>query len=582
MKKYDKKGVSLIILVITILIIIILAGAVILTFFNNNSILAARKSQFLSDVVIFKNDLILYQINKLSTSNGSYKFETLNANKTKIDENGVEDTTKNITDIIASIKNTKYLDLFEIKDGILVYGGINNDEIAWCNELFIPVLGVHLNVVVTSNETLKSLTITINAVNSNNSPVADTSKIDSYNLYISDVNSFDTVAPIVLAGNTNSVSYTKTDIVLGKEYFVKADMTMDSRIFSSTVEKGVVNVVNDGIVALVRDKDILDGTYQMTSNGVNYQVEVYNFYDDVEYTSSPVLGNNTSDQSMLILKYHKNLTIASGIILTPQVRKKGMYVCVNGTLTNNGVITMTARGAIAVGETVYLWKNSNETYESIPAAGGTGGVAVTGQVNGISGIIAPTRGTGGGGSGSSMRAASRGGNGSAGTSYSGGSGGGGASSALDSPVVGKTATINGGAGGAAVGRRTSATMYVSSGGAGNPGGRDAVPISGANVTVTGNAVSSAETGTGGLLIIYGYNIYNNGTIESKGSASKFPAGYNTSVAASGGSSGGGSINIFYKTLENIGTITAQGGQSGACAVKGGNGGDGSITTTQVY
>ena len=67
-------------------------------------------------------------------------------------------------------------------------------------------------------------------------------------------------------------------------------------------------------------------------------------------------------------------------------------------------------------------------------------------------------------------------------------------------------------------------------------------------------------------------------IESRGSSSHFPVGYNTGVAASGGSSGGGSVNIFYiNNYENSGTITAAGGVSGPCAVKGGNGGDGSVT-----
>jgi hypothetical protein len=121
-------------------------------------------------------------------------------------------------------------------------------------------------------------------------------------------------------------------------------------------------------------------------------------------------------------------------------------------------------------------------------------------------------------------------------------------------------------------------MYVASGGAGNPGGKDARPTAGANKTVTGNAVSSADDGTGGLLIIYSNNIYNNAVIESRGSSSYFPVGYNTGVAVSGGSSGGGSVNIFYiSNYENNGTITASGGESGPCAKKGGNGGDGSVT-----
>ena len=40
---------------------------------------------------------------------------------------------------------------------------------------------------------------------------------------------------------------------------------------------------------------------------------------------------------------------------------------------------------IAEGQNVYLWNNSDDTYEYIPAIGGAGGLAVKGQVNGING-----------------------------------------------------------------------------------------------------------------------------------------------------------------------------------------------------
>jgi prepilin-type N-terminal cleavage/methylation domain-containing protein len=347
----------------------------------------------------------------------------------------------------------------------------------------------------------------------------------------------------------------------------------------------LASITGDSILAAIGNTTIPDGDQKVVVNGVGYDAEVINVNGDTTYSvasgSVVSLGNTTADQRMLIIKYNGNLTIDAGVTLIATTRKKGMLVYVTGTLTNNGIISMSARGAIATGQNVYLWKNADGSYEYVPAAGGLGAVAVKGEVNGVVGGAGTSRATGGGGGGASMRAATRGGNGAAGTSYSGGSGGGGASSALDSPVTGSSATGNGGAGGAAVGRRTSSTMYVSSGGAGNPSGNDARPTAGANITVTGNAASSAVQGTGGLLIIYANTVNNNGTIEARGSASNFPAGYNTSVAASGGSSGGGSVNVFYNSINNVGTITAQGGQSGACAKMGGNGGDGSVTTTQI-
>ena len=50
--------------------------------------------------------------------------------------------------------------------------------------------------------------------------------------------------------------------------------------------------------------------------------------------------------------------------------KECIYI-VNGTLTNNGTISMTARGAKAEGQDVYLLKNLEGNYEFIPDIGGT-------------------------------------------------------------------------------------------------------------------------------------------------------------------------------------------------------------------
>ena len=370
--------------------------------------------------------------------------------------------------------------------------------------------------------------------------------------------------------------------IIGEYNVVYSVIDSDSNVTTVSRKVFVNPTVTDSILGAIASDGFLDGNYDILINQETYNIELININGDTIYKqedgSTVYLGDDVSDERILVVKYNGDLTIESGVLVTPTTRKKGMIIYVSGTLTNNGTISMTARGAIAEGQNVYLWNNSDDTYEYIPAIGGAGGLAVKGQVNGINGEGGLNRATGGGGSGASMRSATKGGNGAAGTSYSGGTGGGGASSAADSPVTGKDGSINGGPGGNAVGRRTSSTMYVSSGGSGNPGGRDARPTAGANKTVTANAPSSADDGTGGLLVIYSKNIYNNGVIESRGSSSHFPVGYNTGVAASGGSSGGGSVNIFYiNNYENSGTITAAGGVSGPCAVKGGNGGDGSVT-----
>lgn len=83
---------------------------------------------------------------------------------------------------------------------------------------------------------------------------------------------------------------------------------------------------------------------------------------------------------------------------------------------------------------------------------------------------------------------------------------------------------------------------------GNPGGKGMI-----NVSQTTSL--SGSNGTGGLLIIYANTFINNSNIESKGS--KGGDGYN--YGGQGGSSGGGSINIFYNNKGTTSTIDASGG-----------------------
>lgn len=128
------------------------------------------------------------------------------------------------------------------------------------------------------------------------------------------------------------------------------------------------------------------------------------------------------------------------------------------------------------------------------------------------------------GSGSACYDLCTSGAGGTGTSYSGGTGGGSSIGARRSTAG--NGSSSGGAGGNAGGSGGKK-------GAGNPGGNN---------------------GTGGLLTIYSEILNNNSSIISNGTAGLYA--HNPS-----GSSGGGSINIFYKTSIIKGTITANGGTS---------------------
>ena len=319
-------------------------------------------------------------------------------------------------------------------------------------------------------------------------------------------------------------------------------------------------IEGESIISCVRDNNIKSGNYTLKVNGEEYPAEIYNYDENVNYITNKNIGTSEEDNRMLIVKYNGNLNINERRLITAQTRKKGMFVYVEGELTNNGEISMTARGAKAEGQNVYLWKHDNGAYEYVPAEGGNGGKAVSAYIasgsvsnSGKSGENGRDRQTGGGGSGRANFTHSAGstgyavssGSGTNGTSYSGGTGGGSALGRVygyswsggnwASFNSGYSGTKNGGAGGAGV-----------IGGTGNPGG-----------------TPNGPNGTGGLLIMYVNKLNNlNGNITANGVGN-----------TGGGASGGGTITIFYNKLMNEGTIKAEGGKT---TENGGNGGDGSV------
>lgn len=318
----------------------------------------------------------------------------------------------------------------------------------------------------------------------------------------------------------------------------------------------------DSIISCIRDNTIKSGNYRLKVNGEEYPAEIYNYDEDVNYITDKNLGTSEEDSRMLIVKYNGNLNIDTDRLITAQTRKKGMFIYVAGELTNSGNISMTARGAKAKGQDVYLLKHDNGIYEYVPAIGAEGGPSANVHVlnyagnsasksqNGNNGENGNERATAGGGSGFASANLIHGGDrtaisgsGSYGTSYSGGTGGGSSINGYkwngfgytELFYEGKSGESNGGSGG---------NGYY--GGTGNPGG-----------------IQNGTTGTGGLLILYANKLNNSGKLQSNGvNANEY-----------GGASGGGSVNIFYNQLENKGTIEANGG----IGQNGGNGGNGTIT-----
>lgn len=329
------------------------------------------------------------------------------------------------------------------------------------------------------------------------------------------------------------------------------------------------------------------GIYQTTVNGVTYDFNVIVLEGNQTITANTSYGSledcasgtttATMAKRMVVVKVKGDYTVNSGVTVAPVYNTtyggpKGFMLYVTGKLTNNGTID-NSHGARATGQNVYLYKNADGTYEYVPALGATGGGSADGSngaANGKNGSAASSvnattlskRATGGGGSGGAYWAKS--GAGGRGTSYSGGTGGSGQSSEYKQGGAGNS---NGGAGGSSV----KSNPGSAGGGAGNPGG------SGNNATTTNTFYGS--NGTGGLLIVYANSFDSTGNLIAKGYKG-YPL--NGGSISSGGSSGGGSINVFYKTIISNGNTNVSGGaQVTSSLASGGAGGSGTVNYTQI-
>ncbi len=161
-------------------------------------------------------------------------------------------------------------------------------------------------------------------------------------------------------------------------------------------------IINDGDL-------VLDGT--TNAHGATLSDSIYMFGD----ASKDVQRTENKAKHMVILKVKGNLTINENVTLTTCKSAdgyggpKGFLIYCTGDLINNGTIDMTARGAYAEGQEVYLWENEDNSgnYESVPATGADGGAGVSSSDRGTKGTNGADglegRKTGGGGSGGAIR-----------------------------------------------------------------------------------------------------------------------------------------------------------------------------------
>jgi len=143
-------------------------------------------------------------------------------------------------------------------------------------------------------------------------------------------------------------------------------------------------IVADSLLSATKNSISNPGYYRIAVKDEEYYVHAYVEDTDLTISETTTYGDendiateNEYAKHMVILKVNGNLTIEQEATLTayssPYGGPKGMLVYTSNTLTNNGTISMTAKGAKAEGENVYLWTSSDGSYEYVPAVGATGG-----------------------------------------------------------------------------------------------------------------------------------------------------------------------------------------------------------------
>ena len=171
------------------------------------------------------------------------------------------------------------------------------------------------------------------------------------------------------------------------------------------------NIESTSLIEAVKENEFNNGKYTIIANNETYNTKVYNINGNLELKIDTQLGveedvgkSDTYAQNMVILKVNGDLTIGENAKLTAYSSKdgyggpKGMLIYCTGTITNYGKISMTARGAYAEGQNVYLLKNEDGSYEYVPADGANGGVGAgySGTEYGSKGDDGYLRRTGGG------------------------------------------------------------------------------------------------------------------------------------------------------------------------------------------
>lgn len=418
-------GITLIALVITIILLLILAGIGIYLSIGQRGILQVaqqageehKKAQLKEELELKIRNLEIEKIGDITFEAIANRYKEEGINVTIEEEDCLEGEYKDYEFIVDANKNVIIGERVEGERPEVLLTGTTMDNTNGKIKIHI-VAGEEIQTIEPINEG------TLVSENGNNNKIFEVSGKGTYQFKVVGINGRVTVAKV----KVDDGEMVEGESLLDGISKVKSSTTKKIKIEDNAKEYTINTIYYEGNI-------ILDGKIPMV--GATLNSNTYEFGD-----ATDVATQSQEAKNMVILKVNGNLTINNGVGVTACKSSggyggpKGLMIYCTGTFTNNGSVSMTARGAKATGEDVYLWRNEDDSFEYIPAKGANGGSAITLNSGnnwalqpGNNGANGSMRRTGGGGSGGAEVklyspnniTSGRGGNG---TSYSGGSGGG--------------------------------------------------------------------------------------------------------------------------------------------------------------
>ena len=380
--KKQAKGITLIALVITIIVLLILAGVAINLSLGENGIFnRAKEAKIKYGEAQLKEEIETQLASLLIDVKSQGKDLTMNDIANRIDQIG------EVLEIDEDIIGGEYKDHnFTVdKDGNVTIGN-KLTGVKPTAEITILTQGeglekLEMQVVASTEEgEIESLEPINGAVlkteNSVSDKIYEVTSNGIYKFRIKGTNGRTTIAKQEV---TSLVLEMEAESILEGLDRVNTSglvkMTVKGKTSSEAEEEEItyrLNVINKtGNLVLNAEED--DETIEdLKAEGitVNKTNKTYTFGATKDIGTASAYAQNT-----VVLKVNGDLTINEEVTATTinsaYGGPKGLIIYCTGTLTNNGRISMTARGAKAVGENVYLLKNKDTegTYEYIPAAG---------------------------------------------------------------------------------------------------------------------------------------------------------------------------------------------------------------------